>query len=53
MRRLAEFGAVESARTQQTRTAIAVALPAAIESVKKIDGATAVKTVSHRNRVGR
>ncbi|MBB6093767.1 hypothetical protein HNQ60_002648 [Povalibacter uvarum] len=54
MRRLAELGAVESARTQQTRNAIAVTLPAAaIESVKKIDGVTAVKTVSHRNRVGR
>jgi hypothetical protein len=50
---LAALGAVEIARVQQARNAIAVRLPsAAIESAKKIHGVTAVRQVSHRNRIG-
>lgn len=50
---LAALGAVEIARVQQARNAIAVRLPsAAIESAKKIHGVIAVRRVSHRNRIG-
>lgn len=50
---LAALGAVEIARVQQARNAIAVRLPStAIESAKKIRGVTAVHRVSHRNRIG-
>jgi hypothetical protein len=52
MTQLAALGAIESARVQQVRNAIAVRLPAAaIESAKKIDGVTAIHPVSHRNRI--
>lgn len=50
---LAALGAIELARVQQARNAIAVRLPsAAIESAKKIPGVTAIRRVSHRNRIG-
>ena len=53
MSQLAALGAVEVARVQHARNAIAVRLPpAAIESAKKIDGVKAVQRVSHRNRIG-
>jgi hypothetical protein len=52
MTRLAALGAVESARVQGLRNAIAVKLPpAAIDSAKKIKGVIGVHTISHRNRV--
>ena len=52
MAQLAALGAVESARVQLVRNAIAVRLPpAAIERVKKINGVTGVHAVSHRNRI--
>ena len=52
MAQLAALGAVESARVQRVRNAIAVKLPpAAIESVKKIEGVTAVRAIDHRNRI--
>ena len=53
MAQLAALGAVEIARVQWARNAIAVRIPpAAIEAAKKIDGVTAVRGVSHRNRIG-
>lgn len=53
MAQLVALGAVESARVQQVRNAIAVRLPpAAIESAKKIKGVTGVHAVSRRNRIG-
>lgn len=52
MTQLAALGAVESARVQVVRNAIAVRLPpAAIESVKKIEGVIGVHPISHRNRI--
>ena len=52
MARLTAMGATESGRIQHVSNAIAVKLPeAALESVKKIDGVTSVRVVSHRNRV--
>jgi hypothetical protein len=52
MKQLAALGAVESARVQVVRNAIAVRLPpAAIESAKKIKGVTGVHAISHRNRI--
>ncbi|MGH8235864.1 MAG: hypothetical protein ACREXP_02440 [Steroidobacteraceae bacterium] len=52
MAQLAALGAVESARIQNVRNAIAVRLPpAAIESAKKIQGVTGVHAISHRNRI--
>lgn len=52
MTQLAALGAVESARVQVVRNAIAVRLPpAAIESAKEIKGVTAVRAISHRNRI--
>jgi hypothetical protein len=52
MAQLAALGAVEIARVQQARNAIAVTLPsAAVESAKKIDGVSGVHAVSHRNRI--
>lgn len=51
---LAALGAIESARVQQVRNAIAVRLsPAAVEGAKKIDGVIAVRRVSERNRIGK
>lgn len=53
MAQLAALGAVEIARVQWARNAIAVRIsPAAIDSAKKISGVTAVHAVSHRNRIG-
>ena len=53
MAQLAALGAVESARVQVVRNAIAVRLPpAAIESAKKIKGVIGVHAISHRNRIG-
>jgi hypothetical protein len=50
---LAALGAIETARVQRTRNAIAVRLPpAAIEKVRKIEGVVGVHAVSHRNRIG-
>jgi hypothetical protein len=52
MAQLAALGAVESARVQGVRNAIAVRLPpTAIESAKKIKGVTGVHAISHRNRI--
>jgi hypothetical protein len=52
MTQLAALGAVESARVQRVRNAIAVTLPAAaIESAKKIPGVLSVHAISHRNRI--
>ena len=52
MTRLAALGATESGRIQHVSNAIAVKVPeAALESVKKIDGVTSVRIVSHRNRI--
>ena len=52
MKQLAALGAVESARVQAVRNAIAVTLPPdAIESAKKISGVISVHTISHRNRI--
>jgi hypothetical protein len=53
MKQLAALGAVESARVQRVRNAIAVRLPpAAIDSAKKITGVISVQAISHRNRIG-
>lgn len=53
MAQLAALGAVELARVQRVRNAIAVRIPpAAIDGAKKISGVTAVHAVSHRNRIG-
>lgn len=53
MAQLVALGAIESARVQQVRNAIAVRLPpAAIEKAKKIEGVVGVHSVSHRNRIG-
>jgi hypothetical protein len=52
MTQLAALGAVESARVQRVRNAIAVRLPsAAIDSAKKIKGVLSVHAISHRNRI--
>jgi hypothetical protein len=52
MKQLAALGAVESARVQRIRNAIAVRLPpAAIDRAKKIQGVIGVHTISHRNRI--
>jgi hypothetical protein len=52
MKQLAALGAVESARVQGVRNAIAVRLaPAAIDSAKKITGVISVHPISHRNRI--
>lgn len=52
MAQLAALGAVESARVQGVRNALAVRLPpAAIESAKKIPGVISVHPISHRNRI--
>jgi hypothetical protein len=52
MKQLAALGAVESARVQGVRNAIAVTLPPdAIESAKKIQGVIDVHAISHRNRI--
>lgn len=53
MAQLVALGAIEAARLQQVRNAIAVRLPpAAIEKAKKIEGVVGIHAVSHRNRVG-
>lgn len=53
MAQLVALGATESGRTEQVSNAIAVRLPpAAIPSVKKIQGVTEVRPVTHRNRIG-
>jgi hypothetical protein len=52
MARLVELGAVQSGRVQQVSNAIAVRVsPAAIDSIKSIDGVTSVYEVNSRNRV--
>jgi hypothetical protein len=52
MAQLAALGAVETARIQYARNAIAVRLPsAAIERARKIEGVTAIHPVTHRNRI--
>ena len=52
MTQLAALGAVESARVQVVRNAIAVKLPpAAIDSAKKIKGVLSVHAINHRNRI--
>ena len=53
MAQLLVLGAIESARVQHVRNAIAVQLPPpAIEKAKKIEGVVGVRAVSHRNRIG-
>lgn len=52
MAQLQALGAIESARVQLVRNAIAVRLPpAAIERAKNIEGVVGVRAVSHRNRI--
>jgi hypothetical protein len=52
MKQLAALGAVESARVQRVRNAIAIRIPpAAIDGAKKIDGVIGVHAISHRNRI--
>ena len=52
IKQLAALGAVESARVQRVRNAIAVRIPpAAIDSAKKIQGVISVHPISHRNRI--
>ena len=52
MKQLATLGAVESARVQRVRNAIAVRIPpAAIDGAKKIKGVIGVHAISHRNRI--
>ena len=52
MTQLAALGAVESARVQVVRNAIAVKLPpAAIGSAKKIKGVLSVHAIDHRTRI--
>lgn len=53
MAQLVALGAIESARVQQVRNAIAVRLPpAVIDQAKKIEGVVGIHAVSHRNRIG-
>jgi hypothetical protein len=52
MLRLQRLGAVERARLQTVRNALAVTLPAAaLDQARAIVGVRAVRTVQHRNRV--
>lgn len=52
MTQLAALGAVESARVQRVRNAIAVKLPPdAIERAKELQGVISVHAISHRNRI--
>ncbi len=54
MAQLVALGATESGRIQHTENAVAVSVPAAaIESVRKIDGVTGVRSVSDRNKIDR
>ena len=49
---LAALGAVETARVQYVRNAIAVRIPsAALDRARKIEGVTAIHPVTHRNRI--
>jgi hypothetical protein len=53
MAQLAALGAVEGARVQHTRNALAVTLPpAAIDRASKIQGVISIRRVTHRNRIG-
>ena len=53
MAQLVALGAIETARVQRARNAIAVRLPAAaIDAAGKIEGVIGVHAVSHRNRIG-
>jgi hypothetical protein len=53
MSQLAALGAVESARVQHTRNALAVRIPrSAIDSARKIEGVISIRRVTHRNRIG-
>ena len=52
LEQLRPLGAVETGRIQQVENAVAVRVPAsALEAVKRIDGVTAVRYVSDRNRL--
>jgi hypothetical protein len=49
---LAALGAVETARVQYARNAIAVRIPSdAIDRARKIQGVIAIHPVTHRNRI--
>jgi hypothetical protein len=53
MAQLVALGAIETARVQRARNAIAVRLPpAAIEEARRIAGVVGVHAVNHRNRIG-
>jgi hypothetical protein len=53
MAQLAALGAVEDARVQHTRNALAVRLPsAAIDRARKIEGVISIRRVTHRNHIG-
>jgi hypothetical protein len=52
MAQLAALGAVEDARVQHSRNALAVRLPpAAIDRASKIAGVISIRRVTHRNRI--
>lgn len=53
MAQLAALGAVETARVQHARNALAVRLPpAAIERASRIEGVISIRRVTHRNHIG-
>lgn len=53
MAQLAALGAVEEARVQHTRNALAVRLsPAAIDRASKIAGVISIRRITHRNQIG-
>ena len=53
MAQLKALGAVESARVQHTRNALAVTLPpSAIDRASKIAGVISIRRVTHRNHIG-
>lgn len=52
MAQLAALGAVETARVQYARNALAVRLPSgAIDRARTLEGVTAIHPVTHRNRI--
>jgi hypothetical protein len=53
MAQLAALGALEEARVQHARNALAVRLPpAAIDRASRIAGVVSIRRVTHRNRIG-
>jgi hypothetical protein len=53
MAQLAALGALEEARVQHARNALAVRLPpAAIDRASRIAGVVSIRRVTHRNQIG-